>query len=211
MTNLSKWNEKTQVKKGDIGEAIVRGLLEKYGWIVLKPVTNAAHYFDMLSIKPKSEEFKAFIVEVKTKAKRNLRNDTGIDVKHYESYQKVAREMNISLFLCFVDEMLCKVYGASLDKLSKQYVDKGGYIYPLIEENKFGKIIYFSLDVMQDIYDLSNVEVESIKNFNRRNYDYKDTAPTAIGNGTISTNYGNIVHKNNTFIPNYNNFSKRKI
>ena len=34
------WNDKTEVKKGDIGEAIVKNILEQKGYVIYKCVTE---------------------------------------------------------------------------------------------------------------------------------------------------------------------------
>ena len=45
------WQDKIQVKKGNIGEKIVRNYLEKKGFIVYEPKTNGSHPFDKIAIK----------------------------------------------------------------------------------------------------------------------------------------------------------------
>ena len=75
------WQDKEQVKKGDIGELIVREYLEKKGYIVYEPKTNGSHPFDKIAIKSKND---MIIVEVKTKARMNKFNATGFDLKSYK-------------------------------------------------------------------------------------------------------------------------------
>ena len=77
------WSDKTQVKKGDIGERIVKDLLEKKGYSVYKAITEKAHAFDFLAIKGKKQ---LLFVEVKTKAKTNKWPATGLDIRHWNEY-----------------------------------------------------------------------------------------------------------------------------
>ena len=42
------WNNKITVKKGNIGEQIIRNFFEKKGWIIYKPITNKAHWIDFI-------------------------------------------------------------------------------------------------------------------------------------------------------------------
>jgi hypothetical protein len=41
-----KWEDKAQVKKGNIGEKIIQQYLEGKGWKVYKPFTKGAHWFE---------------------------------------------------------------------------------------------------------------------------------------------------------------------
>ena len=63
-----KWEDKAQVKKGNIGEKIIQQYLEGKGWKVYKPFTKGAHWFDMLACKNKA---KVIAIDVKTKARFN--------------------------------------------------------------------------------------------------------------------------------------------
>ena len=49
----SEWEQKTSVKKGNVGERIVREYLEAKGLVCYQPVTERAHAFDMLAIREK--------------------------------------------------------------------------------------------------------------------------------------------------------------
>ena len=44
------WEDKIQVKKGNLGENIVKDTLEKKGYVVYKCVTERAHAFDFLAV-----------------------------------------------------------------------------------------------------------------------------------------------------------------
>ena len=50
---MTRPNFEVALKKGAVGETIVRRILEQKGWVVYQPMTDGAHCFDMLSIKDK--------------------------------------------------------------------------------------------------------------------------------------------------------------
>ena len=80
------WNDRIQVKKGNLGEEIVLKKLEEKGYIVYKSITEKDHAFDFLAVKDK----KVFIIaEVKSKARFNKFEATGIDIKSFEEYKYI--------------------------------------------------------------------------------------------------------------------------
>ena len=162
------WEDKEQVKKGNIGENIVDQYFDGQGYIIYEPRQDAAHLIDRLYVKDKK---KLIFADTKTKAKRNMYPDTGFDCKHYKDYQRL-QEMGLEVWVFFVDEVEATVYGNTLEKLSEPQVvnHKGKTLrYPWI----CGEIIYFHRDNMIDISLLSVEEVSEIKSHNTRNYDYE--------------------------------------
>ena len=78
------------LKKGEIGEQIIREYLEKKGWIVYFPFTkDKAHAFDILATKNKE---KVFALDVKTKARLNNWPAQGINIKSYKEYLSFRRK-----------------------------------------------------------------------------------------------------------------------
>ena len=162
------WEDKPQVKKGNLGEKIVDEYFEGRGYIIYKPVTNAAHLIDRLYVKDKK---KLIFADTKTKAKRNKYPDTGFDYQHYKDYQML-QDMGLEVWIFFVDEVEAIVYGNTLEKLSEPQIvhHEGKTIkYPL----RWGEIIYFYRKNMIDISLLSVEEVSEIKSYNTRNYEYE--------------------------------------
>ena len=162
------WEDKPQVKKGNLGEKIVDEYFEGRGYIIYKPVTGAAHLIDRLYVKDKK---KLIFADTKTKAKRNMYPDTGFDCKHYEDYQRL-QNMGLEVWIFFVDEAEAAVYANTLEKLSEpcSIIHNGQTIeYPKTE----GKIIYFYRNSMIDITLLSVEEVSEIKSYNTRSYEYE--------------------------------------
>jgi len=157
------WENKIQVKKGNIGEELVLKFLEEQGYIVYKPITNSAHCFDNLAIKDKRT---AIIAEIKTKARMTYIEATGFDYRYYKEYKFISEKYKLPIFIFFVDEHLKEIYGNWLSLLEKE-VDG----FPRKISND--KIILFSLKNMILISKLSVDKCEELKKLSTRNYDYK--------------------------------------
>jgi len=162
---LGNWQDKATVKKGDFGEKIVRNYLEGKGFIIYEPLTDGAHSFDKLAIKNKRT---IVIAEVKSKARMNFYNATGIDIKHFKEYKFIGEKYNLPVYLFFVDEMLGKIYGNKLSELLKPVEDD--LKYPNTEKVK--NIILFSLNSMVDIHILTKIEIDYLREHSTRKYDY---------------------------------------
>lgn len=151
------WKDKKEVKKGDIGEKIVKEYLEKQGHIVYQPITSGAHYFDMLATKDKKE---VIALDVKTKARLNKFEATGINLTHYEDYKRLINTTQIPFYIYFVDEMEGKVYRQLLNKLPEPF-----------KLNKY--IVCWYLKDLIYLFDISEQQKNELKKFNTRNYEYK--------------------------------------
>ena len=162
---MANWDDKREVKKGQIGERIIKSFLENKGYIVYTPNTAGAHAFDFLAIKDKE---KAIIAESKTYPKRKFYNDTGIDIENYEKYKIISENHNMPVFLFFIDDVKNEIYGNWLSELEKECYD-GKIKYPLKENGKTGIKIYFSLNSMRHIAFLRDDEIKEIRQFNNFN------------------------------------------
>lgn len=151
------WQDKKEVKKGDIGEKIVKEYLEKHGYIVYQPTTSGAHYFDMLATKDKQE---VISLDVKTKARLNKYEATGIDLAHYEDYKRLMNTTQILFYIYFVDEMEGKVYRQLLNKLPEPF-----------KLNKY--IVCWYLKDLIYLFDITEQQKNELKKLNTRNYEYK--------------------------------------
>jgi Holliday junction resolvase len=145
------------LKKGEIGERIIREHLESKGWIVYIPFTkHKAHYFDMLATKNKE---RAIAIDVKTKARLNKWNAQGIDVRHYNQYMNFLNKHNVPFYICFVDDKSGDVHVAELDKL-----------HDPIKVNEC--IIAWNTSQMKLLMNIGSKMVEELSQYDQRNYEY---------------------------------------
>jgi len=162
------WEDKIQVKKGNLGENIVKETLEKRGYIVYRPVTEKAHAFDFLAVKDK----KVFVIaEVKSKARFNKYEATGINLSNFKEYKFIYENQNIDVILFFVDEhpKEKRIYCQKLSILMQEKkVD--GIKYPNLEISQ-GKIL-FSLSDMVTVCELTEEQLNELKKYSSRNYEY---------------------------------------
>jgi Holliday junction resolvase len=150
MSNFEK-----ALKKGEIGEYIIRKYLEDKGWIVYSPFTkDKAHYFDMLCTYNKE---KVMAIDVKTKARLNLYEAQGIDKKHYYQYINFTNKTNIPFYLIFIDDKLGDVHCADLKSLQNE-----------IHIND--KIIAWHLKDMHYLFNIGNDNINKLTELDQRNY-----------------------------------------
>jgi len=163
------WSEKIQVKKGTVGETIVIKKLEERGYIVYAPITESAHAFDFLAIKDK-KIFK--IAEIKSKARLNKFEATGINIRNFNEYLYIYENQNIDVILFFVDEHPKeeRIYCQNLGELIKPKTIKG-IDFP--NTKIVSGIILFSLSDMQEVCKLTEAEIYELKKYSSRNYEYK--------------------------------------
>ena len=171
-----KWEDKTSVKKGNLGEKIIDEYIAKNSCFVpYHPVFDGSHPFDRLCATKDKKEM--FIAEIKTKPARLYYPDTGIDYKHYKEYKFIEQKYNLRIFLFFVDEVKSEIYGNYLDVLDKdcKVNYKGKEIsYPKTEWNKRDscKMIYFPLINTKFISNLKKQDSVELKSLNKSSYGY---------------------------------------
>lgn len=154
--------------KGEFGERIVKGILEQKGFVVYKPATPGAHAFDVLAIKDKK---RCIALDVKAKSRRNNFPDTGINYKHFLVYRDFSDTHKMPFWLVFVDEMLGKVYGNTIEELSRPREENGNK-YPMRWGGDTG-IIYWPLSAMIVFHTLTPDECRQLQAMNQRSYDFK--------------------------------------
>ncbi len=158
---MDLWQDKIQVKKGDIGEDIIKNYLEQKGWVIYAPTTNKAHYFDMIATRNKKE---IIGYDVKTKARLNKIEATGIDKQDYLDYKRFTRDYYFPFYLFFVDEKEGKVYYQLLNKLPEPF--------ELKNKTKV-EIVCWYLKDLQFIFSLTEDQKNNLSKFDNRNYNYK--------------------------------------
>ncbi len=157
------------MRKGFLGEDIVKRLFERKGWVVYSPETKGAHQFDILAIKDKDS---AVAVDVKTKASMNWYPATGVNQKHFEEYQRFSNKHSMPFWLVFVDEKLKKVYGNTLSELEKPR-QVAGNVYPLVKTFGGVKIRLWPLEAMIPIALIENDVATILMSLSQRSYDYE--------------------------------------
>jgi len=170
-----QFRDMIQTKKGELGEKIVKHILQEKGYVVYTYSSlkdDKAHFFDFLVIKKTQNQKEIFVVEVKSKARFNKWPATGIDIRHFNEYLEIHQKNNLDFFLFFVDEHPDeqRIYGQRLSNLIvKKIVD--GNEYPNTDLCK-GKIL-FPLSDMKEIYKLNEKEVLELQSMSSRKYQYK--------------------------------------
>lgn len=158
---MSDWGNKIEVKKGAIGETLVKEYLEKKGFILYKPVTDGSHKIDFFAHSGK--EKKIICCEVKTKRRRAKYTDTGFDVRSYEQYMEIYYKHNIDTFVFFVDDFEECVYGQWLSLLGDGKIINGK-----------SNVIVWELSKMKRIKNLEKNVVLELKRYTKENYDYRN-------------------------------------
>ena len=168
-----EWQDKIQTRKGNVGEAIVHRFLESKGLTIYQPVTNQAHPVDRIVANRDHSNLR--MVEIKSYPRRIHYPDTGIDARHYYSYVEKQALHNIPLSIYFVDEDMGKIYGGRLDYISQeiQVEHRGKKInYPLFQDCHKGKKVYFHIDLMTTIADLTHDERMELDSLSTRNSNF---------------------------------------
>ena len=147
------------LKKGALGEQIVKDYLEEKGWVVYCPFTkDKAHYFDMLATYTK-EKVVAF--DIKTKARLNKWNAQGIDKKHYDQYMMFIEKTNVPFWLIFIDDKNGNVHALELEKA------KNGFT-----PGSATHIIAWEIPNMTYLFNIGNENITKLSEFDQRNYTY---------------------------------------
>jgi hypothetical protein len=165
---MTSKNFEIAMRKGNVGEQIVRAHLESRGWVVYQPITDGPHCFDMLSIRDKRS---AIALDVKAKARLNRYPATGINQKHFEEYAAFSEKHKMPFWLVFVDEMERQVYGNTLQELEIPR-EVEGVIYPAVMPWR-PAIRIWPLAAMKVIANLDDSHCKELVALSQRRHDYK--------------------------------------
>jgi hypothetical protein len=161
---MEDWQEKKEVKKGNIGEKIVQDFLEQNNFILYKPVTNGAHKIDYFAHSGQNKS--VICCEVKTKARMAWKCKTGFNISCYNHYNELKIKHNINTFIFFVDDFEKCVYGQWLHLLNNPEYIKDSIVWPLNQ--------------MKLIRKLNEYEINEILIYSQRKYDYSNVIPFYI-------------------------------
>jgi hypothetical protein len=119
------WNDKSEVKKGNVGERIALEILKHNEYIVYAPITEGAHKVDYFAHKISIEKS---LIAVKIKSKKRLYKfeATGIDTTVLKHYMELYEKHKIDTYLYFIDDFEKCIYGQWLSELEQRHYDKNG-------------------------------------------------------------------------------------
>lgn len=169
----TSFNDKITTRKGNVGERIVDEYLKARGWSIYKTGEgDGPHAFDRLAVKDKKH---IIIAEVKSKAKMNKYDATGINETHFQEYLKIYQKYGIEIFLFFVDESpgIEAVYYQRLSRLiepSKN--DRDLICYPALMPWKCLTRL-FNYALMKTIKKLTPQECSELRTLSSRSYNYQ--------------------------------------
>lgn len=169
------WQDLQTVRKGNIGEKVVKDYLMDKGYIPYIPDAPGSHPFDLLVASPNKRQI--FIADSKAKPARIYYPDTGIDLRHYNQYSYIEQKHNMNVFVFFVDEDNGKVYGNFLKKLTEPVeIEHNGKVlsYPKTETDSRGiTTIYFPLEKMLPVGDIPEDDISRLRELSQRNHSYQ--------------------------------------
>ena len=152
------------MSKGELGELFFIEHIAKDGWVVNRPSSdNKPHFCDIFASKGKDN---FFFADVKTKARLNSYDATGIDYRCYIHYLEFAKKQcsaGIPFYLVFVDDKNGNVHRANI--LDLQSSGKEFFI-----KNK--QIICWPIPLMEFLFKLSGNQIAQLTAYDQRNYDY---------------------------------------
>ena len=170
------WKTLREVQLGDEGEQIVKKNLEKLGFVLYAPETDASHEIDKIAF---FDRIPRFLVEVKTKPMMKKYLETGFNASLYSRYVAVSKKLGLPLLIAFVDCSAKMIYGNFISVLSEptlQYNPPTNEFiqYPKKLPTKYDKkncyVIYFPKCLMIDLFTLTESEVNKLKNLSLKGY-----------------------------------------
>ena len=153
------WSEKTEVKKGCIGENYAKQFLEEKGFILYAPVTNGAHKIDYFAHSGNDKR----VIAIDAKAKKRMAKycETGINTSQLIHYKEIMEKHKIPVFLYFVDDFEECIYGQWLQLLGEGIERKN--------------VTVWDLSKMVLIRTLNKKEVDELKKYSKKDsYDYSN-------------------------------------
>ena len=169
-TNSMRRDERS-FRKGEYGELLIQAMLEKNGYVVYRTNSNGSHGFDMTVYKNGRY---VFAVEVKTKRKCNKYPETGFEEYLFQRYERLSKELNLPVFIAFVDEgndeVKGAIYGNWLTELNKP-IHYQRWDYPKVRGHTGGQRLtrYFPMCHMRHLRYLTCGELAILKTIGKSN------------------------------------------
>lgn len=172
---MTNWQDLDTVKIGDYCEEIIKNyIISKYPNVdIFKSVSGKKHLIDFI-VFDINNPFKQSFVECKGKPRRIKYADQGFDIGQYLAYQHLSDTTGKKIIFYFCDIITESIYTSNFLKMM-QPVSIGNKDYPSIEVNKYGKEeIYFPLQSMRKVRDLTKGEIEHILSLKKKDTDVED-------------------------------------
>lgn len=163
------WENKVEVKKGDLGESLVDEFIKASGDVPYIPNADKAHPFDRLCASQNKKNL--YIAEVKSKSRRKYYPDTGFNISNYHDYVNIQKKYNLKVFIFFVDEEMGLVYGERLNELLRPVcvIYNGKKLtYPIQTK----KLILFPLILMKRQIEINEKAINELKMLTTKNKSY---------------------------------------
>jgi Holliday junction resolvase-like predicted endonuclease len=117
-------------QRGNVGEKIAFQMLIKKGWQIMGNYQSGPHLVDAVGIRETEFGFDVVAIEVKTYPRCHSYDRTGIDVKDFHTYKRLARA--IPLTILFVDPFEGAIYAIAFrDHLDAATFDDGKAYFDL--------------------------------------------------------------------------------
>tara|TARA_R100000773_G_C4212798_1_gene111931 strand:+ start:1096 stop:1593 length:498 start_codon:yes stop_codon:yes gene_type:complete len=154
------WEQKPQVKLGNLGEKIIHQYLCEKNYTIFTPTSQNAHPCDGIVFK---NQKMIFLYDVKTKGKTNQHNAQGFDKKKYDTYQELMNKLCLPFLVFFVDNHNGEVHCVNLKKdIAKEY----------IKIKSDGSIIGWNVNDLDLIGNVSQNLINESKDHTTRNHPY---------------------------------------
>ncbi len=155
-----EWQDKREVKKGNIGEEITKIWLKETGYIFYEAKVEGSHKVDIFCHEKTNKKIQC--VESKAKKRMWKRPMSGCNLNSYEEYKDLYMNNYIDTFLIFTDDFEEWIYGQFLSQLSDGQIING----------KSGKVIVWPLSQMIKIKKLTSEQLIELRKFSKPDSNY---------------------------------------
>lgn len=164
--NTNEFESKLQ--KGTFAEDIVADWFVLMNYHVYRIYNQEeSHPFDMIVLYLPENQLR--LCDVKCKGRLETKDATGIDYKFYVQYKKWSELYHSEFELIFVDGLDGKIYSANINHLDR-------YGNPFRLEGN----IYWHLECMAVLRDLTKAEIEVLRKINYRNPSHDGVEPKEL-------------------------------
>lgn len=145
---MTVFNNLATTKLGNMGEGYIPEFCKAKNSKPYQPTNNGSNPIDGICIMNKDKRI--FGIEVKTKGSMLYKDATGMDKADHETY--VNMNMNIPIYILFVDWVRREIYGQWISKLKKVVEPLGDdcVIYPLSSMDLYRKLSPMEIKALKE-------------------------------------------------------------